>query len=237
MTEDKERQPVTPAKALSLYKGIIKKGEATWQDWLDIGRFVFERQARAAARAHATRGTVYAGYLEKFMGVFYPTYKKLSDNGTVHYLGHCLVNLEVIESFRNGIDESKRPNHPQRVWKKFSEKLQASMGIDFQSAEAEIAEEEEDEDKDERTPRKAHAKTGHNQEKALLHRIAFLEERLDEQVMTADPDLNGERIWRRLVEVLGHGRSAGELAMRTAERLLEIGRKIVGDADEWDGKK
>jgi hypothetical protein len=38
-----------------------------------------------------------------------------------------------------------------------------------------------------------------------------------------------------LVEVVGDGRGAAELAIRTAEKLQAIGHKLVDDGTEWDG--
>ena len=75
-----------------------------------------------------------------------------------------------------------------------------------------------------------------NREKELLAEIERLREQLDEQAMTIHDEVNAERICRRLVEVVNHGRGAAELAIRTAEKLLAIGHKVVDEGAEWDGR-
>lgn len=226
--EDKETKAVTPGQAVKLYESIITAGEESWHKWVRLGTWVKERRAIAVSKAHGTRGPTYAAQLEKAMGAFHPVFKRLSDNGTISYIDKCLAQLELVTAFRNRISEDQRPSTPSGVWREFEASL--SSTTDFQSAEDEVAEEDA---KEKGGKRKAHGKEGHNREKALMAEIELLREKLDEQRLSIYPDANAERIWRNLVEVLGHGRETGELAIKTAEKLLAIGRRITDDgADE-----
>jgi len=104
---------------------------------------------------------------------------------------------------------SEPPSHPQRMWTAFEASQLSSISF----------EDEGDDDGETPKPRKAHAKVGHNTEKELLAVIAAKDgeiARLNEMYeVTGDPDNDAARIWRRLVDAVGH------------ERAIELGRKLV----------
>ena len=77
----------------------------------------------------------------------------------------------------------------------------------------------------------------HNTEKALLAEIEALKERIDSYEMSIFPEMNADRIWRRIVDIVGHNPGAGELAIKTGERLAAIGKGIIGDIKEWDAAR
>jgi hypothetical protein len=229
MTDPTESRSVTPSQAVALYRSILKHGEESWLKWIELGRWIKERTALAAVKANATRGTTYAHYLKKALGQFYETYQKLSGNGTATALARCLDNLDAVTAFRNRTpDEDSRPNHPQRVWEAYEKSLRST--IDFGGDDDESEEEDEDEDK----PARRRVGRSHNTEKELLAEIEALKERLSAFEMSIYPDINAERIWRRIVEILGHNARAGELAVKTGTALVGLGGRIVEAELEWD---
>jgi hypothetical protein len=180
----------------------------------------------AAVKANATRGTTYAHYLKKALGQFHETYQKLSGNGTATALARCLDNLDAVTAFRNRMpEEDSRPNHPQRVWEAYEKSLRST--IDFGD------EDEDSSDEDEDKPARRRVGRSHNTEKELLAEIEALREKISEYEMSIYPNMNAQRIWRRIVEILGHNERAGELAVKTGEELVALGKRITGDQLEW----
>jgi hypothetical protein len=226
MAENSESRSVTPAQAVSLYKSILRHGDEAWRKWAELGTWIGERTAMAAVKAHATRGTIYARHLAKALGQFHPIYKTLSDNGTISFLMRCMTNLDTVNAFRNRLPEDDRPSHPRRLWEAYEASLRST--IEFGD------DEEEDADETETRPARAHVGRSHNTEKELLAEIEALRERLSEYEMSIYPDMNAERIWRRIVEILGHNARAGELAARTGEALVALGKRITESQLEWD---
>lgn len=231
--EQEEPRAVTPAQALKIYERIIRRGEAAWQDWLTLGNWIGERREIARAKANgATKGSNYTHHLERQFGTFYPTLQKLNGNGTVTALDKCIAQIEAVTAWRNRMDESMRPSHPQRVWKAFEESQRSTIAF-----EDEGENDESDDEKEERAQREGRRGKGHNTEKELLAEIEALRERLDGYTMTGDPDINADRIWRRITEVVGHGPAAAKLAQATGSVLMGIGTAILDDESEWAGKQ
>ena len=109
---------LTPSAALRLYASM-QPGEAAWRKWTTrLGPWIIERTEAAQRQAWpAKRGPNYAAALEEQFRSFYPIFKKLSDNGTISFLRHCLEKLDAINAFREGLPEGHRPSHPRTVWK------------------------------------------------------------------------------------------------------------------------
>lgn len=239
MTEDNsERRDVTPAEALKLYNSIIRHEKAAaehreqaWRKYIELGRWILERRKRASAQADGTtRGSIYAAALQKLLGKFQPTYKQLSDHGTLTYLMYCVDNFEAVNAFRNEMPEEDRPSHPQRVWEAYQ--LGSAPPMEFSGDE-----ESADEDDPEADEREAEGKRRQPKSKAksdrrkLIAEIEVLKEKLEEWDMTTDPQINAERIWRRLVSILGD-RHAPQAARLTADELGALAERM--SAREWE---
>lgn len=228
MTNHSESTSVTPAQAVSLYKAILRHSEEAWQKWIELGHWIIARQVRAAEEAGSAKGPTYAAKLQKAMGKFFPIYRKLSDNGTMTNLMKCLANYDAIVAFRDSLEEDHRPSHPQRMWKAYEDQ-QLSGDIDIigdMDAEGEEGETEPKESK----PRKK----SQNRERELLAEIELLREKLDEHAMTIDAKMNAERMFRRCVELVGHGPRAAKLAISTGTELVAIGERISDESDGWE---
>lgn len=220
---------MSPGEAVRAYNAIGKLGDASWAKWVDLGNFIIDRTTIAQGKAGATRGTTYAHHLQRQLGQFTPIYQKLSNNGTLTSLGKCMANLEAVDAFRERTRQSdgatEPPSHPQRLWAAYQASLTST--IDFQD-------EDEDADEENGKPRKPHAKAGHNREKELLAQIGALHEeiaRLKEMYeVTGDPDNDAGRIWRRLVDAVGHDRAVG-LGSKLVEKLAATLRRVT-DRDD-----
>lgn len=235
MTNNTEPQYMTPGQAVSAYKAILKSGDTAWAKWVELGHFVVERTKIAAAKAGATRGTTYATHLQKALGQFLPIYQKLGGNGTLTYLMKCIAKLDEVEAFRNRLKGSESatepPSHPQRLWMAFEASQMSSITF----------EDDGEPEPEEKAKDVKHGKAGHNREKDLLAEITALREqiaRMDEMyAITNDATNDAGRIWRRLVDAVGHDRAivlGGEIVTKlhaTIRRLTDVDVDAVGAAD------
>jgi hypothetical protein len=231
---------IRPSEAVKAYEGIEKSelrvvAEKTkaWGNWTrTIGPFVQERTEKAKREAKGTRGPTYSAVVKKEMGQFYPTYQKLSENGTISYLLKIMGELEAINLWRNRIPEDERPTSPRRIWEGYQASIQSTIKIiDQPQAEAEEVEEVEEVDEEKKAKR---AKRRANNDAENARYVEELEEKANRSRMTADPEMNAERIWLGLKDAVGY-ETAVPLARATIEKLAALLARVE-DPDNWAPK-
>jgi hypothetical protein len=220
---------LTPSQAVAAYNRIGKRGDQAWQEWLRLGRWIDERRAVAIAKAGGTtRGPTYARHLQRQLGQFHPIFQKLSDGGHLSGLSKCLANLAAVEAWRARVPIEERQSSPRRVWEAFDQSLHSTPEFVDEDPDAD---DDEDEDSDDDKPaRGGHRAFGHNREKELLAEVGKLQHLLEEHEMSIYPEINAQRIHRRMVEVVGHEHVL-EVLQATLVELQKIVARLAEDRE------
>ena len=248
--ETNSNPEMKPSEAIALYNRIVKQTEEVWDNWVKLGTWIYERHQIASKKAGGGSTRALTPHLKKSLGSFYPIYQKLNDVGVIGALLKCIENLGAVTMWRETLPEGRRVSSPKRVWAGYQAALRA-IDLDAQETalisdpveekgseksgnendeDDEDDEDEDEDDEDDAGESKRRRSTGKERESELLAEIAALQEQYDETRMTIYPEINAQRIWRGLVNLVGADK-AGPLMKATCEEGLAVSERVTEAID------